>query len=259
MCPKHYSQLRYGSKPVVVDVSPMPKCVVSHCVLDANSRQEGAFCDPHYQLRFRGFDPHTRILRKPGSGRNVSEAKCWVVDCPRQARGWGLCASHRSRAKQGLFEFPDSLGVVLNPMCSFVGCVNRMESVKKGLCHSHVCQQVDGRPLSPLRGYGAYVSGSELCAITGCKIPAVSRRLCGGHDASYTKYDLTVHELDVLMQVRECQNVGCSETKRLNIDHCHATGTVRGILCSGCNTTLGRMRDDPEKIRGLLTYLESSL
>lgn len=44
--------------------------------------------------------------------------------------------------------------------------------------------------------------------------------------------------------------------KPLHIDHCHRTGKVRGILCGSCNTALGYMQDDPERLRAAAQYLE---
>jgi hypothetical protein len=46
---------------------------------------------------------------------------------------------------------------------------------------------------------------------------------------------------------------------RLHVDHCHSTGAVRGLLCSNCNTSLGLLKDDPERIKKLLTYLEANI
>jgi hypothetical protein len=28
-----------------------------------------------------------------------------------------------------------------------------------------------------------------------------------------------------------------------NIDHCHTTGKVRGLLCNGCNTGIGMFKE----------------
>lgn len=44
--------------------------------------------------------------------------------------------------------------------------------------------------------------------------------------------------------------------KRLSIDHCHATGTVRGLLCQRCNRdVLGHLRDDPDAALRIVDYL----
>jgi hypothetical protein len=44
-------------------------------------------------------------------------------------------------------------------------------------------------------------------------------------------------------------------TKELCVDHCHKTGKVRGLLCSGCNTSLGHMKDDPRLLLRAAKYL----
>ena len=44
---------------------------------------------------------------------------------------------------------------------------------------------------------------------------------------------------------------------RLAIDHNHATGVVRGLLCGRCNRALGLLGDSIENLRGLLKYREA--
>lgn len=43
--------------------------------------------------------------------------------------------------------------------------------------------------------------------------------------------------------------------KRLNIDHCHKTGNVRGLLCRTCNQGLGMFYDNLEYLNSALLYL----
>lgn len=53
-----------------------------------------------------------------------------------------------------------------------------------------------------------------------------------------------------------CAVCGNTNGKRqLCVDHCHATGKVRGLLCGNCNLALGNLKDDPQRIANLLAYI----
>ncbi len=76
---------------------------------------------------------------------------------------------------------------------------------------------------------------------------------------TFRKYGITPD--DYLRKLAE-QNGHCAlcprrpVKKRLNIDHNHKTGQVRGLLCFPCNYAVGMLNDDAERARRLATYLE---
>jgi len=78
---------------------------------------------------------------------------------------------------------------------------------------------------------------------------------------SRNNYGITLADYD---QMLVQQRGGCKicwkppETKRLCIDHCHATRDVRGLLCGKCNTGLGCFDDDPDLLRRAADYLDES-
>ena len=49
------------------------------------------------------------------------------------------------------------------------------------------------------------------------------------------------------------------KTRRLNIDHDHRTGAIRGLLTHRCNRGLQMFNDDPERLRRAADYLEGLL
>src|SRR5690242_6153534 len=45
------------------------------------------------------------------------------------------------------------------------------------------------------------------------------------------------------------------EKVRLSVDHCHANGRVRGLLCFSCNTILGHAHDSVNILKSALGYM----
>jgi hypothetical protein len=43
--------------------------------------------------------------------------------------------------------------------------------------------------------------------------------------------------------------------RRLEVDHCHSTGAIRGLLCGGCNSGLAGFKDSVELIDAGIAYL----
>lgn len=53
-----------------------------------------------------------------------------------------------------------------------------------------------------------------------------------------------------------CEAPTWEHQKRLHVDHDHATGAVRGLLCSTCNLALGGFKDSPQLLESALRYLQ---
>jgi hypothetical protein len=73
-------------------------------------------------------------------------------------------------------------------------------------------------------------------------------------------YGITMEQYDAMLAA---QNGGCAcrgsvqnGDKPLFVDHDHATGTIRGILCHDCNAGIGELGDTIEGLRRALAYLE---
>ena len=50
----------------------------------------------------------------------------------------------------------------------------------------------------------------------------------------------------------------CGETKFLVVDHCHASGVVRGLLCQQCNSVLGYAKDKINVLQNAIKYLQGT-
>lgn len=64
----------------------------------------------------------------------------------------------------------------------------------------------------------------------------------------------------LVAQQGHCGNPNCVSTEKdqkffWHLDHCHDTGAIRGFLCHGCNVALGLLKEDKNRILGLLQYL----
>jgi hypothetical protein len=70
------------------------------------------------------------------------------------------------------------------------------------------------------------------------------------------RHRISPQDLELLLSAHsKCENPNCDNTEKLHVDHCHSTGGIRGVLCSGCNSALGYLKDNPQRIAGLVEYI----
>lgn len=83
--------------------------------------------------------------------------------------------------------------------------------------------------------------------------------LCRGatRDQKLTKkYGLSREGYRALFAQQEGRCAICGDRPEvLNVDHCHSTGRVRGLLCTPCNLGIGYFRDSPSALGRAVDYL----
>jgi hypothetical protein len=69
-------------------------------------------------------------------------------------------------------------------------------------------------------------------------------------------YGMTPEEVLAKKQAADFKCEICQKKKKIiHIDHCHATGLIRGLLCFKCNGAIGKFEDDPSLIQMAMNYL----
>jgi hypothetical protein len=73
-------------------------------------------------------------------------------------------------------------------------------------------------------------------------------------------YGITTGDYERLIQEQggRCPICGfeLADGSQIDIDHCHETGVVRGVIHGRCNRTLGHCRESIHVLKGAIAYLE---
>ena len=80
----------------------------------------------------------------------------------------------------------------------------------------------------------------------------------------FTRHGLTQESYNELLKIQNgvcaiCKNAETlivrEKERPLHIDHDHKTGVIRGLLCSACNTGIGKFNDSLERLQAAIDYL----
>jgi ribosomal protein L37E len=85
------------------------------------------------------------------------------------------------------------------------------------------------------------------------------------HHEMKKRFGITGQDYDNMFEVQKgvCAICGQPEVAKdkdggprmMAVDHCHETGKVRGLLCTGCNTALGGFKDSAQLLEAAKNYL----
>src|SRR5665213_1975180 len=98
------------------------------------------------------------------------------------------------------------------------------------------------------------------------KYPALSLRMKRkrSHDRKLlSEHGMSPADYDYVLRVQQGRCAICRRRPEdtgqvyLAVDHCHQTHRTRGLLCRGCNWTLGVVREDPLVAKALLDSIEN--
>ena len=85
------------------------------------------------------------------------------------------------------------------------------------------------------------------------------QRLYGGgrHYHLKRRYGIGAAEVEELIRAQGGVCAVCREHAPEHVDHDHATGKVRGVLCFGCNGGLGQFQDNVDWMARAIDYIRS--
>ncbi len=79
-----------------------------------------------------------------------------------------------------------------------------------------------------------------------------------------TVYGLTLDDFNAMLAAQDGRCAICKTTEPggkggvFQVDHCHDSMKVRGLLCDACNRGIGMLRHDVSVLAGAIAYLSRS-
>lgn len=90
---------------------------------------------------------------------------------------------------------------------------------------------------------------------TRCRICRQITEVCRTHNISVTDYIKMIELSNNCCYI--CGENANKQKFRLNVDHCHKTDKIRGLLCSNCNTALGLVKEDINTLEKMINYIKN--
>ncbi len=243
-CAMHYKRWKTHGDPLVnLYGQPRlkPPCSVEEC--DATSHLRG-YCNKHY-LRWKKYgDP---LILKRSAPDGFTNETCRAEDCLKPTSAWGYCSMHYRRWNlYGSTDLPERPKKIV-PECRIEDCRDPVEC--RNWCDKHYQRwRKWGDPLA--------FKPSEIsifCSQDNCGRRLAKAGVCWKHYRHFkAKFRAEQDGRCAICGVHE----GDVARKMLFLDHDHATGQPRALLCHHCNVGLGLFRERIEVLQAAIRYLE---
>jgi Recombination endonuclease VII len=108
-----------------------------------------------------------------------------------------------------------------------------------------------------VRNSGSRMGWSAYCKPCHNVRGRLSKEKAGGSRTYHLKrrYGITAGEADEMLAEQGGLCAICRNAPAVHVDHDHATGAVRALLCFNCNGGLGQFKDDPAVLRTAVDYV----
>lgn len=252
----------------------MEVCSVEGC---GKPLRGAEFCSSHRQLMKKYGRTHR--LRSSNKGKT-----CSIDGCERPAKTRGLCHSHycklksidgvalkrghplyiqwHERKKAGVLceewaaDFWKFIAVVgERPEGNFI-LVRKIDG-PYGADNFKWIEHLKRKPGEPKKEWWARKWAARQLANPGMERGRTYRRRYGMTTEEFKEMQAAQgYVCAICMQSETAVDCKTGGLKNLAVDHCHATGKIRSLLCWRCNSMLGKVGDDPNLLVAMAEYLK---
>jgi hypothetical protein len=157
-------------------------------------------------------------------------------------------------------------------LCPVLCCVNPTHycaMTRRAINRTKLGQQTrckNGHEFTPENTYVRYGGGRSCraCHVARRNRPLSAakkrrRRETGREARLWARYGLTLSAFEAMRAAQDGLCAICRDpfVETPHVDHDHATGKVRALLCLLCNAALGSLKDDITRAQGVVDYLRA--
>lgn len=235
----------------------MTVCAVDGCETPKKARE---WCGKHYQR----FMNHGDAAYERPLSVSAQSLPCTMEGCSTRIHSKGLCCMHYRRKR--LHGDPNISWPGRGPKpCTVEGCERDQDS--RTYCSKHyqawqkhgdasyVRSKLRGIaiPHGTLTGYGFHGCRCDKCKTAQASSQRVNQLRQYG--LTPADYDRMWSEQGGVCAICRLEGSGTLSGRLMAVDHDHASGRVRGLLCQRCNHAVGLLHDDADRAMTLAAYL----